>query len=121
MLATYNEVNMNNKYNFDTLRYANRLKAVGVPEKQAELQAELQAETLSKIDEVINEKLATKRDLKELELAMGRDIKELELALKRDMKELELRLSSKIGTKIASLGGMIIAGFTILGILIKLH
>jgi hypothetical protein len=41
---------------FDTLRWANRLKEVGVPDKQAERQAELIAET-------INIQLATKQDL----------------------------------------------------------
>lgn len=123
---------MSNKRNFDTLRYANRLKAVGVPEKQAEMQAEMQAETIDKIDEIIDEKIATKRDLKELELVVGRDItklestiKELELKIARDMKELELNLDLKLNSKIitlgGSLGGIIVAGFTILGILIKLH
>ena len=41
---------------FDTLRYANKLKAAGVPEKQAEVQAETLAE-------IVDEKLATKQDL----------------------------------------------------------
>lgn len=44
---------------FDTLRYANKLKAVGVPEKQAEVQAETLAE-------IIDERLATKQDLEAL-------------------------------------------------------
>jgi len=41
---------------FDTLRYSNSLKEVGVPAKQAERQAELMAET-------INSELATKHDI----------------------------------------------------------
>lgn len=45
---------------FDTLAYANKLKAAGVPEKQAEIQAETFAE-------IIEEKIATKHDLKEME------------------------------------------------------
>ncbi|MBI5816709.1 MAG: DUF1640 domain-containing protein [Nitrospinae bacterium] len=46
---------------FDTfLAYANKLKAVGVPEKQAEVQAEALAG-------IVEDNLATKRDLKELE------------------------------------------------------
>jgi hypothetical protein len=48
---------------FDTLKFANRLKAVGVPEKQAEEEAaalaDVMAEALSTSD------LATKRDLAE--------------------------------------------------------
>jgi hypothetical protein len=45
---------------FDTLKYANKLKAVGFTEAQAEVQAEVMAE-------LINDNLATKRDLKDLE------------------------------------------------------
>ena len=45
---------------FDTLEYANELKASGVPEKQAEAQAK----ALSKIT---SSTLATKQDLKDLE------------------------------------------------------
>lgn len=52
---------------FDTLAYAKKLKAAGVPENQAEIQAEAFAE-------IIEERLATKQDLKELELRLKRDL-----------------------------------------------
>ena len=58
---------------FDTLRYANRLKVAGVPEKQAEIQAETLAE-------IIDERLATKQDLK------------------YGLKELEARMTVKLGS-----------------------
>ena len=45
---------------FDTLAYAKKLKQAGVPEEQAEIHAEALAE-------IIDEQLATKKDLKELE------------------------------------------------------
>ncbi len=45
----------------DTLQYANKLKAAGVPDRQAEVQAETLAE-------VLVDKLATKQDL-DLKLA----------------------------------------------------
>lgn len=45
---------------FDTLAYAKKLRAAGVSEQQAEIQAEALAE-------IIDENLATKRDIKELE------------------------------------------------------
>ena len=45
---------------FDTLAYAKRLRAAGFSEHQAEALAEAQAE-------LIDERLATKHDLKELE------------------------------------------------------
>ncbi|MDR0238921.1 MAG: CCDC90 family protein [Deltaproteobacteria bacterium] len=52
---------------FDTLGYFEKLKDAGVPEAQAKAQVEV-------IREVIEDKLATKRDLKELEQAISRDI-----------------------------------------------
>ena len=48
---------------FDTLAYAKKLKQAGVPEQQAEIQAEALAT-------IVDEKLATKRDLKELEMRL---------------------------------------------------
>lgn len=80
---------------FDTLRYANKLKAAGVSEKQAEVQAEALAE-------IIDDKLATKRDLKELENE-----------LKRDIKELEERMTIKLGS-------IMLGGLGLLVILMKL-
>ncbi len=64
---------------FDTLAYAKKLKSAGFTEEQAEIQAEALAS-------IIDEKLATKRDLKELEVS-----------LKRDMKEIGMRLTIRIG------------------------
>ncbi len=48
---------------FDTLAYAKKLKEAGFTEQQAEVQAEAMAE-------LVNEQLATKRDLKELEMSL---------------------------------------------------
>lgn len=56
--------------------------------------------------EIIEERLATKQDLKELELRLKQDLKELELRLKLD---LTLRL-----------GGMLVAGIAIVATLVKL-
>lgn len=44
---------------FDTLAYVKKLKAAGVPEVQAEA-----------LIEIIDEQLATKRDLKEMEMRL---------------------------------------------------
>ncbi len=46
---------------FDTLKFANRLKAAGVPPEQAEAEAEAFAEATATFD------VATKGDLRELE------------------------------------------------------
>lgn len=48
---------------FDTHAYVRKLKAAGFTEEQAEIQAE----TLS---EIVEERLSTKRELKELELRL---------------------------------------------------
>jgi len=48
---------------FDTLAYAKKLKAAGFTEEQAEIQAEALAE-------IVDERLATKQDLRELEMRL---------------------------------------------------
>jgi len=59
---------------FDTLAYVKKLKAAGVPEKQAEAQAETFAE-------IIEDRIATKQDLKELELALKQDIAKVKVEI----------------------------------------
>ena len=73
---------------FNTLAYAKKLKAAGFTEEQAEIQAEA-------LSEIIEERLATKQDLHELELRLKHD--------------LTLRL-----------GGMLVAGIAIVATLVKL-
>ncbi len=84
---------------FDTLAYAKKLIAVGVPSKQAEVQAETFAE-------IIDERIATKRDMKELEIT-----------LRRDMKELESRITASI---IKWVAGMLVAQAAVVATLVKL-
>lgn len=91
---------------FDTHAYIKELKAVGFTEEQAEVQAK----TLSSIFNANLDELATRRDLKELELANKRDIE----LLKADLRELEYRMTIR-------LGGLMIAGFSALGVLMKLN
>ncbi|MBF0567132.1 MAG: DUF1640 domain-containing protein [Nitrospirae bacterium] len=80
---------------FDTHAYIKKLRSVGFTEEQAEVQTEA-------LSELIEEGLATKRDLKELETS-----------LKRDIKELELRLSVRLGT-------IVVAGIAAVATLMKL-
>ena len=76
---------------FDTLQCSKRLREAGFTQKQAEIQAEV-------IAEIVEDKLATKRDLEELRIALKRDIESLRTELKRDIKELEYRMIVKIGS-----------------------
>ncbi len=72
---------------FDTLAYSKKLRAVGVPEKQADVQAETFAE-------IIEDRIATSQYI----LSLKRDIQEMEMRLKRDIKDVELKLTIKLGT-----------------------
>lgn len=76
---------------FDTLAYAKKLKSAGFTDEQAEIQAEALAE-------IIDEKLATKQDVRDL---------------RRDMKEMEMRMTIRLGAIQA-------AGIAIVAALVKL-
>ena len=78
---------------FDTLAYAKKLKTVGFTEEQAEVQAE----TLAKI---IEDKLTTKRDLKELELNLKHEIEKLK-------HDLTLRLGGMLAVGIGTVAALI--------------
>ncbi len=71
---------------FDTHAFVKELTQAGMPEAQAEVLARSQAT-------LIDEKLATKQGLKELEVLLRRAMKELEVRFTRDMKDLEVRLT----------------------------
>ena len=82
---------------FDTHAFVKELTQAGMPEEQAEVLARSQAT-------LIDEKLATKQDLKELELRLKRDIQEMELRLKHD---LTLRLGSMIVVAIGVVAALV--------------
>ena len=127
---------------FDTLQYAKKLREAGVPEQQAEVQAEA-------LREIIDDKLATKADIRQLELEIKRseestkaEIKRLEENTKAEFKrleentkvelkhieekifELEDRLNNRINEMsyklTIRLGGLIVVGVFVLASLIKL-
>ena len=76
---------------FDTHAFVKDLTRAGMPEEQAEVLARSQAT-------LIDEKLATKQDLKELETRLC-----------RDMKELELRLTLRLGSMMVVAIGVVAA------------
>ena len=79
---------------FDTLTYAKKLQAAGVTPQQAGAQPDV-------LRAVVDENLATKRDLKALEVALRQEM----ALLRRDI--------------IIWLGGIFIVSVTTLGVLIK--
>jgi hypothetical protein len=87
---------------FDTLAYAKKLIAAGFTKKQAEAQAE-------SIAEVINDHLATKKDIEELRVATKRDIDEVKTEIKNVKNEILIKV-----------GGMIAASIAIIAALVKL-
>ena len=91
---------------FDTLGYFEKLKAAGVPEEQAKVQTDA-------LRELIDDKLATRRDLKEMELAFKQDLRELESRLDNKIEKVEYRLTIR-------LGAMMAASIAIVAALVKL-
>lgn len=69
---------------FDTLGYFEKLKAAGFTEEQAKAQA-------NALREVIEERLATKADLVQMELR-----------LTSELQKLELRMTLKLGAMLAA-------------------
>jgi hypothetical protein len=59
---------------FDTLGYFERLKSAGMPEQQAKVQTEA-------LREIIEDKLATKKDLMDMESRLEAKVRELEYRL----------------------------------------
>ncbi len=70
---------------FDTHAYVKKLRDAGVPEQQAEVQVEA-------IAALIEERMATKKDLEDLK----RELKALEGELKRELKELDVKLEREL-------------------------
>ena len=85
---------MSHTITLDTLEYANQLKSVGVPDKQSEMQAMLEKKQTDTFNELLDEKFATKIDLKLME------------------SRLIIRLSSIMAT-------MLIIGLSLLGYFLK--
>jgi len=83
---------------FDTLEFAKKLKAANFTADQAEALAAAMAG-------IVEERLATKHDLRELESRLEARMREMELRLRHD---LTLRL-----------GGMLVAGIAIVATLVK--
>lgn len=84
---------------FDTHAYVKKLKAVGFTEEQAEAQA-------STLAEIVEDKLATKRDIAELEARLELRLKAMESSIKADI--------------IKWVAGMLVAQAAVIAALVKL-
>lgn len=88
---------------FDTLKFANTLKAAGVPDKQAEAEAAAFAEVI----QVNFKELATKEDLARLGSDLRHEMKEMEYRLNAKIEGLALKLDAKIEAVVSKLDAKI--------------
>lgn len=102
---------------FDTLAYAKKLRQAGVPEAQAEVQAEAMAE-------LVEERLATKRDLHELEERLSARIQLMEERLNTQMRAMEERLNTQTREleykMTVRLGSMLVVAVGLMATLVKI-
>jgi polyhydroxyalkanoate synthesis regulator phasin len=84
---------------FDTLKFANTLKASGVPEKQAEAQAVAFAEVM----QVNFKELVTKEDLNATRDELKQEINDLRVSVKQEIGDVEQRLNAKIDNAVSDL------------------
>lgn len=115
-----------NAITFDTLYFANRLKSVGFTDEQAQVITELQLaandNTLEKVKHDYHlDDVATKRDLKELEISLDHKIE----LLRSDTGRMIAETNQRIAESKADLTRWIIgAGFfqavLIIGVLLKI-
>jgi hypothetical protein len=87
---------------FDTLKFANALKAAGVPEKQAEAEATALAETL----QLNLRELATRDDLNQIRSDLKREVEDVKREVqdvRRDIKDSEQRSTIRIENAVAEL------------------
>jgi len=82
---------------FDTLEFAKKLKAANFTQDQAEALAEA-------IAGIVEERLATKQDLKELEIRLEARLREMELRLRHD---LTLRLGAMLTAAVAIVAAIV--------------
>ena len=99
---------------FDTLQYSKRLQKAGFTEIQAETQVEIIKEQVDAINNLIDDSLATKQDIKELDLKIESVKAELTLKIESIKNEIIVKLGGIVGA-------MITVAATILGFLIKMH
>lgn len=95
---------------FDTLKYANKLKAAGVPGPQAEAEAEALADALHvNLRELVtrDDLKLTRDDLKRDIQDVRREIQDVRRELKEEMTVQRLTLEKKVDVAITKLSGEI--------------
>ena len=83
-----------NAANFDSLSYANRLKAAGMDAGLAEVQASAMTEVI----QGQSQNLSTKQEVQQLGQDLHKDMQSLRLELQKDIQLLEQRMVIKLGS-----------------------
>ncbi len=103
------------------IQILHRLKEAGFTEKQAEVQVEIATECYNECFKNIEATIATKRDLKELELkfenSLKKELRELELKFELRFQEIESKfkeLEMKLTIKMGAITGAIVGFFYLL-------
>ncbi|MBF0162619.1 MAG: DUF1640 domain-containing protein [Magnetococcales bacterium] len=92
---------------FDTLAFVKKLESAGVPAAQAEAQAEALSGVLQKVEEYRLQELATKGDLREVELKLEGKIETTKAELRKDIETAKVEtIQWVVLTGIAILGGV---------------
>ena len=105
---------------FDTLKFANSLKAAGVPDKQAEAEAAAISEALAANFRDLVTKEDLKNELLQLRTELKNDGLQLRTELKSDIRDTEQHLNAKIDTAVVSLKGEILTIKYMFGIVVTL-
>ena len=89
---------------FNTLSYAKMLEEAGFSRTQAETSVKV-------LVDAMEDKLASKQDLKDLQIAVKQDMKDLQIAVKQDMKNLQIavkqdmkELQTRVEQDLSSMG-----------------
>ncbi|MET1110841.1 MAG: hypothetical protein ABWX67_04850 [Allosphingosinicella sp.] len=93
---------MNVRVAFDTHAFIKRLEAGGLSVAHAEALADA-------LGDIVLQSIATKSDLREVEVSLRAEIKNLGVTLRAEMNALELRMASRMGVMIAASTTMTIA------------
>jgi len=96
---------------FDTLQYAEKLKAAGIPEAQAKVFTEVQRDALS---ECLDSTLATKTQLSAVKSELKTEIAEVKRELKADIAEVRTEvklLKWMMGFVLTCVGALILKAF----------
>jgi hypothetical protein len=96
---------MNARVAFDTHAFVKRLEAAGMSVTQAEALADA-------MGDIVLQSIATKSDLREVEVNLRSEIKDLGTALRGEMKDMELRLTLRMAAMFAAMVA-ILAGLKI--------